>query len=62
MEVAMLKKFLWSAGFIGLGCFALFLTLQMPSDRGACSNGADWIACLRGTTGSQAQLQANPYN
>jgi hypothetical protein len=58
----MVKKILWSAGFTGLCLFGLALALQMPSHRSACSNGADWLACLHGAAGSQARLELDRYN
>jgi hypothetical protein len=58
----MFRKIFWSAGFFGIALVALFISLQTPSARSNCSNGADWLACLRGTAGSQAQIQPNPYN
>ena len=53
----MLQKILWSAGFVALGLIALVAAFAMPSDRGACSSGADWLACLHGTAGAQAQFE-----
>jgi len=47
---------------VTLGLVALVIAFAMPSDRSACSNGADWLACLHGTVGSQAQLDSTVDN
>ncbi len=52
----MFRKILWSGSFVALGLIALVMAFEMPADRNSCSNGADWVACLRGTAGAQAQL------